>query len=190
MWAAAPYQRERIRRAGLELAAGDLLANATGRGAELEGISTVLLLTPQDDFNALAALTMQDGFEGEVYRVAPPRQDLGVVAPFAGDEVLFRPPLTGVEIFRRYERGAEILTRPAAEGGEEEAGVLFVVRADGRLAPVTAAGRPGAEEGDALVLRGPAAAPAERRKPRAALEEELRAFLGEDAAPDHPPDPR
>jgi NhaP-type Na+/H+ or K+/H+ antiporter len=184
MWAAAPHQRERIRRAGLELAAGELLANATGRGAELEGISTVLLLTPQDDFNALVALTMQDGFDGEVYRVAPPRQELGVVSPFTGDEVLFGEPLTGVEIFRRYQQGAEIVARSAAEGGDV-AGLLFVVRADGRLAPVTTAGRPGAEAGDTLVLLGPVPPASAERRPRTSLEEELRAFLGDYAAPDH-----
>jgi hypothetical protein len=52
MWAGLDEQREAIRRAGLELAPGELLASATARGAELEGITAVLLLTDEDDFNA------------------------------------------------------------------------------------------------------------------------------------------
>jgi hypothetical protein len=39
MWAGLDQQREQIRRAGLELAPGELLAAATGRGARLEGIT-------------------------------------------------------------------------------------------------------------------------------------------------------
>ncbi len=53
MWAGSEDQRERIREAGLELAPGELLAAAMGRGARLEGITAVLLLTDEDDFNAL-----------------------------------------------------------------------------------------------------------------------------------------
>ncbi len=181
MWAAAPHQRERIRQAGLELAAGDLLANATGRGAELEGITAVLLLTTQDDFNALAAVTLQDGFDGEVYRVAPPREDLGVVAPFATDDVLFGAPLTGLEVFRRHQRGAEIVTRPATSD-QDEPGLLFLVRAGGRLAPVTAGLRPRSQAGDTLVLLGPLPPPGRERRPRAGPEEELRRFLDLDEA--------
>ena len=55
MWAGLEEQRAAVRRAGLELAPGELLASATARGAELEGITAVLLLTDKDDFNALAA---------------------------------------------------------------------------------------------------------------------------------------
>src|SRR5262245_57952206 len=43
MWAASEDQREQIRQAGLELTAGELLASATATGAELEGITAVLL---------------------------------------------------------------------------------------------------------------------------------------------------
>jgi len=43
MWAALDGQREQISQAGLELAPGELLAAATGRGARLEGITAVLL---------------------------------------------------------------------------------------------------------------------------------------------------
>jgi hypothetical protein len=55
MWAGFDEQRQRISQAGLELAPGELLAAATGRGAQLEGITAVLLLTDEDDFNALGS---------------------------------------------------------------------------------------------------------------------------------------
>jgi hypothetical protein len=69
-----------IRQAGLELAPGELLAAATGRGARLEGITAVLLLTGEDDFNALASAMLQGSVEGRVYRLAPPLRSQGVAA--------------------------------------------------------------------------------------------------------------
>ena len=54
MRASFEEQCETIRRVGLELAPEELLASATARGAELEGITAVLLLTDEDDFNAPA----------------------------------------------------------------------------------------------------------------------------------------
>jgi hypothetical protein len=72
MWAGLEQQREQIMQAGLELAPGELLAAATGRGARLEGITAVLLLTGEDDFNALASALLQGSVEGRVYRLAPP----------------------------------------------------------------------------------------------------------------------
>jgi NhaP-type Na+/H+ or K+/H+ antiporter len=82
MWAGAHDQRRQIQDAGLPLAPGRLLADATGSGAELEGITSVLLLTEEDDFNALAAVALEGTLDGGVYRVAAPSQDVGVVAPF------------------------------------------------------------------------------------------------------------
>ena len=89
MWAGLDQQREQIRRAGLELAPGELLAAATGRGARLEGITAVLLLTDEDDFNALASVLLAETVEGRVYRLAPPQRSHGVVAPYTdrGDPV-------------------------------------------------------------------------------------------------------
>ena len=72
MWAGAHGQRRRIQEAGLALAPGRLVADATGLGAELEGITTVLLLTDEDDFNALAAVALEGTLDGGVYRVAAP----------------------------------------------------------------------------------------------------------------------
>ena len=72
-------QRQRIGQAGLELAPGELLAAATGRGAQLEGITAVLLLTDEDDFNALGSTVLQgsDGRLAPVTRSGPPEPEPG-----------------------------------------------------------------------------------------------------------------
>jgi hypothetical protein len=165
MWAGLQEQRDHIGRAGLELAPGELLAAAAGRGAQLEGITAVLLLTDEDDFNALASTTLQGNLDGLVYRAAP-RPGHGVIAPHTGSEILFGDPLTGLAISRRHHDGAEIATRPAQGAVPDGYDLLFVVRANGRLVPVTAHGRPALENDDTLVLLGPApqAAPDDRRR--------------------------
>ena len=70
MWAGFDEQRRAVEKAGLELAPGELLASATGRGAQLEGITAVLLLTGEDDFNALGSTVLAGGIDGPVYRLA------------------------------------------------------------------------------------------------------------------------
>lgn len=163
MWAGFDEQRERIKEAGLELAPGELLASATGGGAQLEGITAVLLLTDEDDFNALGSTVLAGGVDGPVYRLAARLPSHGVVAPYTGGEILFDPRLTRYEVGRRYAAGARIRTRPAGGGAPVGGGasadgsLLFLVRADGRLAPVTASGPPQPEPGDTMVLFCPAA---------------------------------
>ncbi|MFC8257374.1 cation:proton antiporter [Streptomyces sp. NPDC057291] len=160
MWAGLEQQRERIGQAGLELAPGELLAAATGEGAELEGITAVFLLTAEDDFNALAATVLRGSVEGSVHRVGSPRESVGVVAPFIGGEVLFGTELTGVALTRRYEDGASIVTRSADQAAPAGWDMLFLVRGDGRLDPVTEANRPLPGPGDLAVLLAPADHPA------------------------------
>ncbi|WP_406292385.1 cation:proton antiporter [Streptomyces sp. NBC_00624] len=155
MWAGLEKQRERIGQAGLELAPGELLAAATGEGAELEGITAVFLLTGEDDFNALAAAVLRGSVEGSVHRVGSPRESAGVVAPFIGGEVLFGAELTGVALSRRYGKGASIVTRPADQAVPAGWDMLFLVRGDGRLDPVTEANRPLPGPGDLAVLLAP-----------------------------------
>jgi NhaP-type Na+/H+ or K+/H+ antiporter len=158
MWAGLDQQREQIKRAGLELAPGELLAAATGRGARLEGITAVLLLTDEDDFNALASVLLAGNVEGRVYRLAPPALSHGVVAPYTSGEILFAAGLTRPAVTERYTDGARILV-PGA-GGVLPAGadLLFLVRSDGQLAAVTQAGTPAPQPGDTVVCLGPALA--------------------------------
>ncbi|MGW2040050.1 cation:proton antiporter [Streptomyces virginiae] len=158
MWAGDEDERERIRDAGLELAQGELLATATNPRARLEGVTTVFLLTDDDDFNALASVVVEGNVEGPVYRVAPPHEGRGVVAPYTGGDVLFGARLVRHVLAERYRQGARYLVRPASAGPvPADCETLFVVRADGRLVPVTGAGAgavaPAPE--DVLVLLGP-----------------------------------
>lgn len=159
MWAGLDRQREAIRQAGLGLVSGDLFAAATGEGAELEGITGILLLTEEDDFNALASLTLRESVEGPVHRIGPPGGSHGVVAPFAGGEILFAEGLHRPELDRRYEAGARIVNHSVDSGVPAGYDVLFLVRPDGRLAPVTQTDNPTPHPGDVAVLLSPADQP-------------------------------
>ncbi|MFD4857347.1 cation:proton antiporter [Streptomyces atratus] len=155
MWAGAGRQRARIEAAGLPLAPGELLVAATGAGAELEGITGVLLLTEDDDFNALASMTLRESVEGPVHRLGPPADSQGVMAPYTGGEALFGAGLTGPELARRYEAGARVVAHRVDGAVPAGYNVLFVVRPDGRLAPVTNTRIPTAHPGDVAVLLSP-----------------------------------
>ncbi|WP_069767806.1 sodium:proton antiporter [Streptomyces sp. LUP30] len=161
MWAGEEEQRERVRRAGIELAPGELLGAATGGAAGLEGITAVYLLTAEDDFNALAAVLLRGSVEGTVHRLDAPADSQGVVAPFIGGEVLFGPELTWPVFARRYQEGAAVLGRPADDAPRPGSELLFLVRRDGRLDPVTEGGAPQPRPGDTAVLLVPGVRDAE-----------------------------
>ncbi|MFG2139752.1 cation:proton antiporter [Streptomyces sp. NPDC048650] len=155
MWAGPAQERDRIREAGIELAAGEFLAAATEPEARLEGVTAVLLLTDDDDFNALASVVVRDSVQGPVHRVGPPPDSQGVVAPFTGGGILFGPDLLRHTLVDRHERGARFLVQPASQPVPPGHEILFVVRTDGRLEPVTDVQGPAPAEGDTLVLFGP-----------------------------------
>jgi hypothetical protein len=164
MWAGFDEQRQRIKQAGLELAPGELLAAATGGAARLEGVTAVLLLTGEDDFNALGSTVLQGSVEGSIYRLGARQPGHGVVAPYTGGETLFDSQLTRYELDRRYADGARICVQPADGGVNADGTLLFLVRADGRLAPVTRSGAPEPEPGDIMILLDrPLPAPVIRR---------------------------
>ncbi len=157
LWAGHEHERARIRQAHLELAQGELLASATGRGAQLEGVTAVLLLTDEDDFNALASILLEAGGGGEthVYRLGPPSKSHGVVAPFMGSDVLFGDDLSRTALAARYSRGARITVQPADHAIPDGSDLLFVLRHDGHLDPATQVAQPSPEAGETLVLLGP-----------------------------------
>ncbi|MET7367824.1 cation:proton antiporter [Streptomyces sp. NPDC005566] len=152
MWAGLTPERQRIADAGIQLAEGDLLATATNPGARLEGVTAVLLATDDDDFNALASVVMQDSVEGPVYRVGPPHESHGVVAPYTGGDILFGKSLVRHTLAARYEAGARFLVQPASAPLPSGSETLFVVHADLRLEPVTEKRRATPGEGDSVVL--------------------------------------
>jgi hypothetical protein len=155
MWAGLEPQRERIRQAALQLAPDSLLASVTADRGELAGITTVLLLTAEDDFNALASALLRYAVGDQVFRLGPPAGGRGVVAPFTGGKVLFGLALNRSTLASRYLEGARI--EGVRAGGDLPAGheVLFVVRADGTLDPATRQRAPAPHEGDTLVILSP-----------------------------------
>jgi NhaP-type Na+/H+ or K+/H+ antiporter len=120
MWAGSDEQRELIKQAGLDLMPGELLAAATATGAELEGITAVLLLTAEDDFNALAATVMAGNEETHVYRLPPRHPTHGVLAPFSPADTVFAPTLTRETVTARYAAApASPPTLPATRSAQE-----------------------------------------------------------------------
>ncbi|MET9463597.1 cation:proton antiporter [Streptomyces sp. NPDC006544] len=155
MWAGLGEERERIKDAGITLARGDLLATATNPRARLEGVNAVFLLTDDDDFNALASVLVEDNVEGPVYRVGPPHESHGVVAPYTGGAVLFGGAPVRHVLAARYEQGARFRVQPASDPLPPGHETLFVISADGRLVPVDGTQTLTPQEGDRVVLLGP-----------------------------------
>jgi hypothetical protein len=154
MWAASEDERSHIQQAGLGLAPGGLLASVTEQGAELEDVNAVLLLTDEDDFNALAAATLDGNPEIPVYRLAPAPAH-GVVAPYTAGETLFAPSLTRPTLTARHAAGARITTAPADEAVPPGTDLLFWINHEGTLHPATSSRPPTHQRGDTLVLLAP-----------------------------------
>jgi hypothetical protein len=129
-----------------------VLAAAAGQGARIEGVTMVLLLTDQDDFNALASTLLLDTVDGGVYRIAPPSHEHGVVAPFAGVGLLFADHLTGPALQQRYGGGARIVVRRVADGIPAGHEVLFVLDPEGRVRPMTVDDPPEPGPADTVLL--------------------------------------
>jgi hypothetical protein len=79
-----------------------------------------------------------------------------VVAPYTGGETLFGANLTRYDMGHRYAGGARISTHPADGGILADSDLLFLVRANGILAPVTQTVTPRPQEGDIMILLSPA----------------------------------
>ena len=154
LWAGRNDERERITRTGLALAPGELVAAAAGGGGSLEGVTAVLLVTDEDDFNALAAAVLRAVVEGPVYRLAPPYRTEGVVAPYLGGSVLFDESMTRTALAARYGAGERVQLRTIDEMSAADA-LLFVVRADGQLEPVRPDYLPVLQPEDHVVVIGP-----------------------------------
>jgi hypothetical protein len=152
MWAPSDGQRTQINQAGLELALGEQLVSAVAEGADIEGVTAVLLLTGEDDYNALAATTLAGNSDTPVYRL-PPSQ-AGVVASYTPGEALFTSALTHPALTARHAAGARITTQASDGGIPQATDLLFRVNPNGTLIPVTLSRTPAPQPGDTLVLLG------------------------------------
>lgn len=147
--AGTPEERDRVKRAGFDQPPADALASAID-GVPIEGVTMVLLLTLDGDFNSLASTLVWDTVDGSVFHTGPSGAGYGVVAPFKRDGRLFG--LTAAAIAERVQGGAQIVTRSAASGVPPGDELLFVVDSERRLLPVTADERPETGPADTLVL--------------------------------------
>lgn len=150
LWASRHSERQAIHDAGLELAPGELVGDVTDPAAQVEGVTSILLLTEEDDFNALAATLFQGELDGPVYRIAP--ADGRTPPSESAAPLLFGAGLTHYAITTRYAAGERITA------GTPSGELLFRVRRDGSLHPVTHEGTPPAEPGDTVVVLGDSAA--------------------------------
>ena len=152
MWAASQDQRDQIKKASFPIAPGELLAAAVGQGAELEGITAVLLLTDEDDFNALAATVLAGDTDTPVYRLAPRQPSHGVVAPYAAAQTLFGPTLTRYDVSKRYNAGERIAMTSADGVLPPGTDILFLITSERALVPATTTQPISPQSGDTLVV--------------------------------------
>jgi NhaP-type Na+/H+ or K+/H+ antiporter len=153
MWAPSDGQRANIEQAKLELAPGERLAAAVAQGAGFEGVTAVLLLTGEDDYNALAATVLAGNYDIPVYRL-PPSQS-GVVGSNTPGEPLFTPALTHQAMIARHAAGADITVQAIDGPVAKDTNVLFRVDASGVLIPITDSSPSDPQPGDTLVVLGP-----------------------------------
>jgi NhaP-type Na+/H+ or K+/H+ antiporter len=153
MWAPTDGQRTQIEHAGFELVPGRQLAAAVAQGAGFDGVTAVLLLTGEDDYNVLAATIIAGNSDTPVYRLAP--SESGVVGSNTPGEALFTPTLTHPALTSRHTAGADITTQASDGGIPRATDLLFRVNPDGTLIPVTISRPPDPQPGDTVVLLGP-----------------------------------
>jgi NhaP-type Na+/H+ or K+/H+ antiporter len=157
LWIGRRDDQAAARAAGLQADRGRMMLDAVSREAELEDVTDALLLTGNDDFNALAAVALRTELgHGRVFRVAPDVEATDLLAPASEEGILGDEALTSAELRRRFATGARLVPH-AVDGnsrsrpGRDGQVALFVVTASGAL-QVAAAGRaPRAEAGDTVI---------------------------------------
>ena len=151
-WSPSDGQRTQLKQAGLDLAPGEQLASAVAQGAELEGVTAVLLPTDEDHYNALAATSLAGSSDTPVYRLSPLHPSVDDVAPHTPGETLFAPNLTSSTLTARYTAGARITSHSCDGEIPPDTDLLFLINPDGTLIPVTTSRPCDPSPGDTLVL--------------------------------------
>jgi NhaP-type Na+/H+ or K+/H+ antiporter len=152
LWSGRPVDQAAARAAGLQAEPGRMMLDAMSRETELEDITDALLLTGNDDFNALAAVALRTELgHGRVYRAAPDADETDLLAPAGEQGILGTDPLTSAELGRRFEAGARLVEGPL-NGRASDGGVaLFVVTADGDLRVASSGRPPPVKAGDRVI---------------------------------------
>jgi NhaP-type Na+/H+ or K+/H+ antiporter len=157
LWTGRPDEQAAARAAGLDAGNARLGVDVESREAELEEVSTALLMTESDDFNALAAFELRQELGSDrVFRLPAEEGALDLVPAYAEGSILFAEHLTFVELARRFDAGAQIVEVPA-NGDSHRRPVddgltpLFVVADDSSLTVVTAGTSLEANPGDRTI---------------------------------------
>lgn len=158
LWTGQTEEQVAAREAGLDAHNARLGVDLATREAELDEVTDALLLTASDNFNALAAFELrQELGHDHVFRLAPGSDLLDPVPRYAEGRILFSRELTFVELDRRFETGAKLLTLPSnGDSGGTRAPtsrdtLLFVLSNAGGLRVVTPSFRSRAADGDTAI---------------------------------------
>jgi hypothetical protein len=158
LWSGRADDQAAARAVGLHADRGRMMLDAMSREAELEDVTDALLLTANDDFNALAAIALRTELgHGRVYRVAPDIEEMDLLAPPDEPGILGAESLTSAELERRFANGAR-LVEASVEGRSPRAArpngelALFVVTAGGALHVVTDREEPPTRAGDTVIV--------------------------------------
>jgi NhaP-type Na+/H+ or K+/H+ antiporter len=162
LWTGQAEEQTAARSAGIDVGNARLGSERADREAELEEITDALLLTPSDNFNALAAFELrQDLGHDHVFRLANGTDLLDLEPAYAEGRELFGPTLTFGEMTRRFDTGATIaIRRPGdAAGGRAANGdhdtLMFSISPAGRFRVATAgAARSPADDDTTIWLGG------------------------------------
>jgi NhaP-type Na+/H+ or K+/H+ antiporter len=158
LWSGRADDQAAARAVGLHADRGRMMLDAMSREAELEDVTDALLLTANDDFNALAAIALRTELgHGRVYRVAPDIEEMDLLAPPDEPGILGAESLTSAELGRRFASGARLVEasvdgrspRAARPNGEL---ALFVITAGGALHVVTDREEPPTRTGDTVIV--------------------------------------
>ncbi len=159
LWTGDPGEQDAARAAGLDADRGRMIVDAASREAEFEEVTDALVLTGNDDFNALAAAQLRTELgHGSVHRVAPAAGGGDLLPPVAEAGILGGDDLTFDELSRRFAAGARLVDAVhRADSGPAGRTVLIVVTPEGTLRVATDERGPAARTGDTvIVLQEPA----------------------------------
>ena len=152
LWSGRPVDQEAARAVGLTAERGKMMLDAISRETELEDVTDALLLTGNDDFNALAALALRTELgHGRVYRVAPDLDETDLLAPAGEKGILGTDMLTSADLGRRFAAGARLVEGPVNGGASDGDVALFVVSADGDLRVASPGKSPSVKAGDRVI---------------------------------------
>jgi Sodium/hydrogen exchanger family len=148
LWTGQETEQAQAHESGLDAGHGRLGVDFAAREAELEEVTDALLMTPSDNFNALAAYELRQELGNEhVFRLPPSTELIDLVPAYAEGELMFGPDLTYGALERRFAAGARIIAEHRRHDDQRavpssRARLLAVVSGKGELRVATSAEAP------------------------------------------------